>query len=439
MGNHYQDGQVYQRGKRVKKWKGRLRIYREDGTAKRIEVPLGPCSKMSKADARAKLREKIVENGSRPSPLLNEVTFGEYWRNQYIPLRRAGWSEPTEAGYNSYMKSLILPAMENVALNEIDHIFLANYFAGLRGRCGYWAMKKIRMLLKSIFEEALNDDLITKNPMRRLPIPNTADPEKPVLAKADAAKILKAMKNDGSERGLRDYAITRIGTFCAVRSAEVFGLCWECDLSTDLFIKHSAWEGKLYERHTKKAKPRKVAIDTRTRKILDRWKRLCPDTRPSALMFPSEKPGVPFASRNWLERNLQPVGKRLGIDTPLTFQVLRRTFATHNQRDLKNVQAHLGHESTGTTADLYVVEVPREVRHTQQRYAAEIDGYREKVSKLPRAKSAKLATPKTSGKKVGRNWTQVPEGTSGMLLKNLVSAAGLEPATHALKGHCSTN
>ena len=24
-------------------------------------------------------------------------------------------------------------------------------------------------------------------------------------------------------------------------------------------------------------------------------------------------------------------------------------------------------------------------------------------------------------------------------LKNLVSAAGLEPATHALKGHCSTN
>jgi hypothetical protein len=25
------------------------------------------------------------------------------------------------------------------------------------------------------------------------------------------------------------------------------------------------------------------------------------------------------------------------------------------------------------------------------------------------------------------------------VIENLVSAAGLEPATHALKGHCSTN
>jgi hypothetical protein len=29
--------------------------------------------------------------------------------------------------------------------------------------------------------------------------------------------------------------------------------------------------------------------------------------------------------------------------------------------------------------------------------------------------------------------------TAGKPLKALVSAAGFEPATHALKGHCSTN
>jgi integrase len=221
-------------------------------------------------------------------------------------------------------------------------------------------MKKIRMLLKSIFEEAVNDDLISKNPMRRLPLPNTADPDKPMLAKADAARVLKAMEDNKSIAGIRDYAIARIGTFCAVRSAEVFGLRWECDLGKDLFIKHSAWEGKLYERHTKKAKPRRVAVDNRTRLALDAWKEICNDTRPEALMFPSEKTGVPFTSRNWLERNLQPIGRNLGIRTLLTFQVLRRSFATHNQKQLKNVQAHLGHESTGTTADLYVVEIPEE-------------------------------------------------------------------------------
>jgi integrase len=381
MNNHYQDGQLFPRGKRVRKWKGRLRIYREDGSSKRTEVILGLCSEMSRSEARAKLREKIAESDGKPVPVRADLTFGEYWRNNYIPLRRSGWSEPTEAGYQSYMESLILPKLEALALKDIDHILLSGYFSGLRGRCGYWAMRKIRMLLKSIFEEAVNDDLLLKNPMRRIPTPNTADPDKPVLAKADATKVLQAMKTDESEMGLRDYAITRIGTFCAVRSAEVFGLCWESDLGSDLYIKNSAWEGKLYERHTKKAKPRKVAIDAGTREVLDRWKRISRDTRPGSLMFPSKKPGVPLTSRNWLERNLQPIGKRLGIQTPLTFQVLRRSFATHNQKHLKNVQAHLGHESPVTTANLYVVEIPEEVRRTQERYAREIDGDHEKASK----------------------------------------------------------
>jgi len=116
---------------------------------------------------------------------------------------------------------------------------------------------------------------------------------------------------------------------------------------------------------------------THTRQALDRWKKICNDLRSEALMFPSEKAGVPFTSRNWLERNLQPVsisefgyrpvGKHFGIRTPLTFQVLRRSFATHNQKRLKSVQADLGHESTGTPADVSVVEVSEEVRRTQER------------------------------------------------------------------------
>jgi len=67
-------------------------------------------------------------------------------------------------------------------------------------------------------------------------------------------------------------------------------------------------------------------------------------------MFCSSQPGVPFTSRNWLERNLQRLAKELDIGVPLTFQVLRRSFATHNQKQLKDVQAHLSHERTSTTA-----------------------------------------------------------------------------------------
>jgi hypothetical protein len=79
---------------------------------------------MSKSEARTKLREMILQHGSKPSPVLHEITFGEYWRNHYVPLRRSGWSEPTEAGYKGYMKFLILPTFEHLALRDIDHVFL---------------------------------------------------------------------------------------------------------------------------------------------------------------------------------------------------------------------------------------------------------------------------------------------------------------------------
>src|SRR5215470_16127008 len=146
--------------------------------------------------------------------------------------------------------------------------------------------------------------------------------------------------------------------------------------------------------------------------------------------------GVPFTSRNWLERNLQPVGKSLGIRTPLTFQVLRRSFATHNQRQLKNVQAHLGHESTGSTADLYVVEVPDEVRRTQELYAGEIEALVKPNESLKAGK--KHPSP---GGLAGKLDATGRKSSKDMSVSYcfMVSAAGFEPATHALKGQHGTS
>src|SRR5438105_4868462 len=127
-------------------------------------------------------------NGSRrvaASPLPSSTgspseNIGAPLRSPTFPYAGAGERNRLKRGYKGYMKFLILPTMQHVALKDI--VFLANYFAGLRGRWGFWTTRKIRMLLKSIFEEAGNDELINKNPMRRLPLPSTADPDKPGLA-----------------------------------------------------------------------------------------------------------------------------------------------------------------------------------------------------------------------------------------------------------------
>jgi integrase len=101
-------------------------------------------------------------------------------------------------------------------------------------------MQRIRVLIKAILEEAVQDDLIGKNPMRRLKMPKTEEPQQPYLAKPEIASILKCMAGNQTPHGIRDQAIARIGTFCAVRSAEVFGLRWESFLGDRL----------LFRRHT---------------------------------------------------------------------------------------------------------------------------------------------------------------------------------------------
>lgn len=367
---HYQDGTVYETGKRLKKWAGRIRVY-GDGKAKRPNIILGLKSEMTRRQAGTKLRAMIKESGGTPAPVLRPLTFGAYWKEHYIPLRSIRWSQPTRAGYDGYMQSLILPIFEHVFLKDIDHLRLANFFAQLRSRCGYWAMQRIRVLMKAILEEAVQDDLIGKNPMRRLKMPKTEEPDQPYLAKAEIASLLKHMAGNPTRYGIRDYAIARIGTFCAVRSAEVFGLRWDSYLGDRFLIQDSAWEGKLFENTTKKGR-RHVGIDAMTKQVIERWKAVCPDAGPEALVFPSEA-GTPFASRNWLQRNLQPIGVRLGIKTPLTFQVMRRTFGTHNQKQLTHASHHLGHRSTTTTSRFYVEEVAEEVREMQEGYAGEID------------------------------------------------------------------
>jgi len=389
--NHYQDGTVYETGIRVKKWAGRIRVY-EDGKAKRPNIILGLKSEMTRRQAEAKLRAMIKESGGKPVPVLKPLTFGAYWKDQYIPLRSIRWSQPTRAGYDGYMRSVILPIFEQVFLKDIDHLRLANFFEQLRSRCGYWAMQRIRVLMKAILEEAVQDDLIGKNPMRRLKMPKTEEPEQPYLAKPEIASVLRYMAGIQTPHGIRDYAIARIGTFCAVRSAEVFRLRWESYLGDRFLIQDSAWEGKLFENTTKKGR-RHVGIDARTKQIIEQWKAICPDTRPEALIFPSES-GTPFASRNWLQRNLQPIGARLKIKTPLTFQVMRRTFGTHNQQQLTHTSKHLGHGSTTTTSRFYVAEVPAEVKKMQEGYAEEIDGL-ENPRKKPSAEKLDRTGPKS--------------------------------------------
>jgi hypothetical protein len=68
----YQQGRVYEKGKRIKKWYGQFRLYMQDRDGKEVgktrKVVLGLKSQLRKHEAQEKLREIIHrENGKKGS------------------------------------------------------------------------------------------------------------------------------------------------------------------------------------------------------------------------------------------------------------------------------------------------------------------------------------------------------------------------------------
>jgi integrase len=91
------------------------------------------------------------------------------------------------------------------------------------------------------------------------------------------------------------------------------------------------------------------------------------------LLFPTEV-GTPFRVGNYLKRVLKPIGRAAGIPD-MTFQALRRTFATHFQRygSPKNAQTQLRHSKLEMTG-WYMKQIPESVSAAVEKMDADICG-----------------------------------------------------------------
>ena len=301
-----------------------------------------------------KIEAHVRALGSRPVAAAH-VTFKEYWTLHFKPRRKVRWSEPTEAGYEQYMSTYLLPIFGDVRLTDIEPQHVATFLDKIRKNYARSVVLKVRSLLGAILGDAVDDDILGKNPMRRVPMPKTKLPYKPVLDTQLLPRVLNAAKDSP-----RDSAILHIGTFCAMRPAEVFGLHWGSFRGDHFVIRNSAWGGKLLPDQAK-VEERRVYIPPATRAAIVCWREPTKGIQPNDLMFLS-KNGTPISIHNYRNRVLVPLAKKLELVVPLTFQVLRRSHATRNQKRAKDAQMHLGHHSIVTTMNIYAQEIPESVK-----------------------------------------------------------------------------
>jgi integrase len=332
---------------------------------------LGAKSQVTKHQAEDAL-EKIIaqKTGGTTQPRADEriVTLAWFTRNRFFPLREGStWREATAETHKSAIEHDILATFGDLSLTRIDKVMLQVHLNDLAKRLSEGRVKHARFYLKAIFDEAIEQDFVTKNPARKLALPKQLRAVDRTTLTWDQLRLVLASVS------LRDRILLTLDMTETFRPSELFALRWngfDMDART-LMVTETAYRGKLRDFGKTKKSLRKVHLPDGLANELWLWKQECPDPSSQAFIFPNArkrngatKNGF-IRTDNYRVRVLKKLAEELNLPK-LNFQVLRRTIATLAQTKggVKDVQGVLGHSKADTTVNVYMQQIEAGVKQT---------------------------------------------------------------------------
>ena len=363
MGKSHQVGSIVLRGKR---WYGYYRKEvidpkTEDVRVVRIVVRLGLKTQMTKLEAREALRAEIAKQTGHLADgrVLKDgsVTFEWFVRNRYLPLREGDWRPETAKEKTAQIEIDLIAKFGKETIESIEKFELQTHVNDLARRYSQDRVKQARSYLKSIFDEAIEQEFLVKDPTRKLNIPRNLRPkDKQVLTWEQLRSILALAAR-------RDRLLLMLDMTDALRPSELFALRWmSFDNANTLSLTETVYRRKLRPFGKTVKSLGKVHLPDGLAAELTEWKLECPDSSPEAFIFTNADGGL-LDPGNYRNRVLKPLAEALNLPK-LTFQVLRRTMATRAQNlgSVKDIQAHLRHSRADTTANEYMQELPESVQ-----------------------------------------------------------------------------
>jgi integrase len=334
-----------QHGSIVKKsgsWYGHYSRWSEvDGVKTRHQhsFRIAACD-MPKSDARRILAQRIEAElhlrGDR------RMTLQGFVENHWIPQRQSDWRESTRVT-NLYLLRLIVEKFGAQALEDIDVVSLQTWVDSLAKTRSKSLTHHVRIFLRSIFTEAVDDDFLQKSPARKLRVPKNLRPVlKPFLNVEQVRALLGAAT--GADRVL---LATAFATGC--RPGELLGLQWRHfdPAGQRLEIVQTLWNGKLrpYTKTTDSDSSealQTVFLPASVVEALQEWRTVSQYNDTADFIFPGEYGGPQW--RGQVAGRLRQLAANTGIPA-LSFQIIRRSVATlaascGTPRDIQSILRH---------------------------------------------------------------------------------------------------
>lgn len=266
------------------------------------------------------------------------------WKNEVLRRVKMKFKIATSANYEAYLKNWVPPEWDSKMINEITSEDVYNTVESSSSRLSPISKLTFLKILKRIFQEAVEDGLISNNPARSINI-KTPDSVKKVLTTNEVESLLNMAKDSNH----RFYPVWCFAVKTGMRSGEMQALLWsDIDFDRGLISVTKQWTKKDGLTPTKNRENRMVPISDDLREFLIELKRTS-----------EERDHVLPRLTEWTNGDQASVLKEfcvgIGI-TPIKFHDLRATFITNMLSQgvpLVKVMTIVGHKKMETT-DIYL-------------------------------------------------------------------------------------
>jgi len=306
-----------------------------------------------KIEADRWLRQELskVDRGDWVDPSAGSISVEEWSETWFRSLH--GLKPKTLAGYESLLRTRVLPRFGDLALRSVTPAMVREWIADMMEE-GLSAarVRQARQVLHALFELAIIDGLIGKNPTQRVKSPPVHPRRQRFLTAQEVALLAEAAEKRRAGSGMLirflSYSGLRWGEAVAlrVRSVSAGG--------RRIRVQEAATEvgGKLIFGTPKTHESRTVILP---RFIANRLASHLDGKPVDALVFTAPK-GGPLRSANFRHNVWRPAINETGLPADLIPHDLRDTAASlmiSAGATIKAVQRSLGHASAKMTLDTY--------------------------------------------------------------------------------------
>lgn len=305
--------------------------------------------KWIRANSEQEYAEKLASLfGAEKSQAAGKHIFGAYAQNWFETYSLPNIETATATTYKRQLTRYLVPAFGEMAVEDITTDDIQRLFNGMTGTKA--TKQKVRIVLNMILEAAVEDGLLTKNPLksRRLKITgdaSTVTKEYTVEQMRFLIHNLDKVVND------MDRAYLAIQALHPLRLEEVLGLKWG-DVDLDARTLHVCRAVTHPTRNQPEVKSTKTASSVRVLGLSGIAARYLTPGAEDEFVFGGTKPLSYTQVRRMCERIKRDTGFDENI-TPIRFRTTILTDIYDQTKDVKTAQAAAGHASPTMTMRRY--------------------------------------------------------------------------------------